>query len=212
MAWNRNGSRRREDRAERTPSRADDVTDLVVGTPAPGNPWFALSREIDRCRRYRHPLSLVRVAGIGSPGLAVGSPGLDAVVTAPPRREGRPGIRRHHRRPDLAAALRGVLRSGDEAWRHGAAVFVLAPETDGAAAEGMVARIRPVAVHVLGTPVDVRVAVFPEDGITAPALRRALEAREARFAATRASVRHAAGWVALPRFAEATPELREHAD
>ena len=207
MGWNRNGSRRRGDRAEPAPLGVGDASDLNAGTGVSGNPWYALSREIDRCRRYRHPLTLVRVAGIGSAHT-------HDIETAPSRRDGRSGILRRDRRTDLAAELRAVLRSGDEAWRHGGAVFVLAPETDGVDAEGMVARLRPVAVRVLGTPVDIRVAAFPEDGITGHALRRALEAREPRFAATQVSVRRAAGWAALPRLADAAgaPELPERAD
>jgi hypothetical protein len=206
MGWKGNSSRRRSDHPEPAPPiGADDGFDLAVETPLPGGHWYALSREIDRCRRYCHPLSLLRVSPAGPPQ--------PDPAPAGHRREGRPGIRRRDRRADLAAELRLVLRSGDEAWRHGAAVFVLAPETDAVAAQGMVARIRPIAVRVLGTPVDVRVAAFPEDGITGHALRRAIEAREPRFATPRAGARRP-GWPALPRLADTgpAPDLPEGAD
>jgi hypothetical protein len=203
MGWNREASRRRADRdGAGPPPRAARTPDAAGDGDVPGGFWPAVEREIDRCRRYRHPLSLVRVAGHGSAGL-------DPIAPRS-RREGRTGLRRRDRRTDLAVELRATLRSGDTAWRHGAAVYVLAPETDAVAAEALVARIRPVAVRLLGAPADIRLAAFPEHGVTAHGLRRALEAREPRFAA-RPSAGRAATWVAFPRLADA-PELRESAD
>jgi hypothetical protein len=140
-------------------------------TPAREDPWTALGRELDRSRRYGHPLTLVRIAP--------GEPSGHRSLAARARREGRPG----RRRDPLAAAvaeLRATVRSGDLAWADDGAVFLLLPETDARATELMMDRIR-VTVPAVGPEADVRVASFPEHGLTAHGLRAAVTAREPRF-------------------------------
>jgi hypothetical protein len=122
--------------------------------------------EIERSRRYRHALTLIRVA----PGPA--SPA--RLVRSRSQRVGRPGHRRREPLDELASKLRACLRTGDVAWSDGSALFVLLPETDAAGARAMLARLRGTARAVVGEP-DVRIASFPEHGLTHHALREAVD-------------------------------------
>jgi hypothetical protein len=134
-----NGSRRRGRRSVRAEHR---------------DPWDALRLEIDRSRRYRHPVTLVRVV----PHVA---------------REAR---RRHGARDPLAAAVdavRACLRGGDSVWREGDALFLVLPETECGSAAALLARIRGCAPALLGDA-DMRAAAFPEHGLTCHAVRAAV--------------------------------------
>jgi hypothetical protein len=113
-----------------------------------------LCREIERSRRYRHAFTLIRVAPES-------------------RRVIRPGRRRHEALDELAAGLRACVRTGDVAWSEGSALYVLLPETDAAGADAVVERFRRAARAVAGDA-DVRVASFPEQGLTDHALRAAV--------------------------------------
>ena len=124
-----------------------------------------LITEIERSRRYRHALTLIRVA----PGPSSAA----RLVRMRSHRVGRPGHRRRVPLDELAAELRGYLRSGDVAWSDGSALFVLLPETDAAGAGAMLARFRRAASDAVGES-DVRVASFPEHGLTHHALRAAV--------------------------------------
>ena len=128
------------------------------------DPWDALSREIDRSRRYRHALTLVRV----TPDESSGHRSLAARL----RREGRPGeaVRR------LETELLATLRSGDCAWSDGSAVFLLLPETDATGAGAMLARVRATAT-AFAAGADYALASFPEHGVTSRALRAAVTRR-----------------------------------
>jgi hypothetical protein len=140
-------------------------------TPASEDPWNAVSRELDRSRRYRHPLTVVRI----SPGEPPGHRSLAARA----RREGRSG-----RRADplalAVAAVRRAVRSGDCAWTDEGAVYVLLPETDARGAEVMVGRVRA-AFPAMAAEADVRIASFPEHALTERGLRTAVSGREPRF-------------------------------
>ena len=125
--------------------------------PAPHDLSDALRREIERSRRYRHAFTLIRVAPEA-------------------RRVGRPGRRRHDPIDELAAALRACVRTGDVAWSEGCALYVLLPETDTTGADAVVERFRRTAPVVAGDA-DVRVASFPEQGLTDHALRAAVTRR-----------------------------------
>jgi hypothetical protein len=114
-------------------------------------------REIERSRRYRHAFTLIRVAPES-------------------RRVGRPGRRRHDPIDELAAALRACVRSGDVAWSEGCALYVLLPETDASGADAVVERFRR-AARAVACDADVRVASFPEQGLTDHALRAAVTRR-----------------------------------
>jgi hypothetical protein len=179
--------------------------------PLAADPWLVLNREIDRCRRYRHPLALVRVAATAGPSDATS-------LAARARREGQPSRRRAVPPAEVVATLLGSLRSGDAAWHHHRDVFVLAPETDAAGAEAMGTRVREIAEALLGGPVDLRIASFPEHGLTGHALRARLAAREPRLrkagdgrgASNGARTQHRAGihWLGDG----AAPEMPDRAD
>ena len=127
-----------------------------------------LEREIERSRRYRHAFTLIRVSPAPFPAHR---------MRMRPQRVGRSRHRRTDPLEELAAELRSCLRSGDVAWSDGTAVFVLLPETDAAGADAMLARLRRVALAWSGEP-DLRVASFPEDGVTHHALRAAVAHRK----------------------------------
>ena len=135
-----------------------------MASAAPEPPSDPLISEIERSRRYRHALTLIRVA-----------PGRSAPSPAPWLR---PGHRRRDPLDELAASLRRCLRSGDVAWSDGSALFVLLPETDTTGARAMLARFRRTTPSAAGEP-DVRIASFPEHGLTHHALRAAV-ARQPR--------------------------------
>jgi hypothetical protein len=127
--------------------------------------WDVLSRELDRSRRYRHHLTLVRLAPKETSG--------HSALAARSRREARPWHRRGEALRDLAARLRGDLRSGDCACSDGRAVYLVMPETDAHGAEALIARVRATVADLIGDP-DVRAASFPADGLTGRALRAAV--------------------------------------
>jgi hypothetical protein len=117
----------------------------------------------------------------------------------------------------LVAALRDTLRSGDVAWVHGGSAYVLAPETDAGGAEAMGRRLRAVAAEVVGAPVALCIAAFPEDGLTGHALRATVTARPRRFVPAAERERRNAtdgAWSVLSRVTDGSlaPELPERAD
>jgi hypothetical protein len=127
-----------------------------------------LIREIERSRRYRHALTFIRIA----PGPSSHArPSRTRAQRVP-----RPGHRRRDALDELAAELGRCLRTGDVAWSDGTALFVLLPETDAPGAHAMLARFRCASPVVAGET-DVRVASFPEHGLTHHALRAAVARR-----------------------------------
>ena len=136
--------------------------------PAPQDLSDALCREIDRSRRYRHAFTLIRVAPEKAHAIDVRMPRS--------RRVGRPGRRRHDPLEELAAELRACLRTGDVAWSEDSALYVLLPETDVTGADAVVERFRR-AARAVARDADVRVASFPEQGLTDHALRAAVTRR-----------------------------------
>jgi hypothetical protein len=120
----------------------------------PRDPWAALRLEIDRSRRYRHSVTLVRVVP-------------RAVRDAPRRRGARDPL------AAVVAAVRACMRAGDSVWRQGDAIFLVLPETEGGGAGALLARIRSCAPALLADA-DMRAAAFPEDGLTYHAVRAAI--------------------------------------
>src|SRR5512133_1298652 len=139
-----------------------------MGPPAPQDLSDALCREIERSRRYRHAFTLIRVAPEKAHPTDIWVPRS--------RRVGRPRRRRHDPLEELAAALRACLRTGDVAWSEGSALYVLLPETDLTGADAVVERFRR-AARAVAQIADVRVASFPEQGLTDHALRAAVTRR-----------------------------------
>ena len=139
-----------------------------MGPPAHHDFSDPLGREIERSRRYRHAFTLIRVAPEKAPATDVRVPRS--------RRVGGPGRRRHDPLDELAAALRACVRTGDVAWSEGSALYVLLPETDVTGADAVVERFRR-AARAVASDADVRVASFPEQGLTDHALRAAVTRR-----------------------------------
>ena len=139
-----------------------------MGPPAPQDLSDALCREIERSRRYRHAFTLLRVAPEKAQATDIWVP--------PSRRVGLPRRRRHDPLEELTGALRACLRTGDVAWSEGSALYVLLPETDVTGADAVVERFRR-AARAVARDADVRVASFPEQGLTDHALRAAVTQR-----------------------------------
>ena len=124
-------------------------TDLASTTEDAG--WIEFRRELRRARRGGRPLTILRIAGADLPGGGAGATEL--------------GTR--------ARALGLRLRTVDRAWVDEGSIYVLLPESSRAAAEALIARIRADASEVL--PELVRVATFPENGLTSGAIIAALD-------------------------------------
>jgi hypothetical protein len=139
-----------------------------MGPPAPQDLSDALCREIERSRRYRHAFTLIRVEPEQAHATDIRVPRSRGV--------GRPRRRRYDPLEELAAELRACLRTGDVAWSEGSALYVLLPETDVTGANAVVERFRRTA-HPVARDADVRVASFPEQGLTDHALRAAVTRR-----------------------------------
>jgi len=182
----------------------DDVHRLVPAEPVqdgfvraePWNPtdqpdaWDTLRREIDRSRRYRHPVTLIRV-----------QPPAPAAPSPRPRREVR--VRRGaDPLLDVVEAMRRTLRSGDAAWSERGELFVVLAETDGPAAGALVSRLRSCADGVLAEA-SIQLASFPEDGLTIGALRAVIARRRATAAAAERSTTPRAGMSFAPEPATA---------
>lgn len=73
--------------------------------------------------------------------------------------------------------LRTTIRSADTAWVERGSVYVLLTESDREAALGLLARLGGAQLQALTSGDDVRVACFPQDGITANALRAVVRRR-----------------------------------
>ena len=118
--------------------------------------WEDLRREIARSRRYGHEFALIRI------------PAAEA-TSARRSRWSRPGRPR-----DAAGVLRSLVRTLDYVWTSNGALYVLLPESNREAGERLLARIRETAPELLPEH-GVRLAAFPEDGITGGALLKAVD-------------------------------------
>jgi hypothetical protein len=129
------------------------------------DPWDVLRRELDRARRYGRPLILLQIAPHAD---AAGAPPDD-----PHYRRRRARFRRAGQDGDGVSYLRTHLRTGDEVWRVHERIFVMLPEANYDCAAGLVERLKTRAPHLFGAT-DLRIAAFPEDGLTAGALLASL--------------------------------------
>jgi hypothetical protein len=119
-----------------------------------------LERELNRSRRYGHPLFLARISCRGD-GAAV-----------PDRTQ------------DTASALGSILRSVDRTWTEGTDVYVLLPECDRAQGLAALARIREPLSQLLSAEEQdsISFAAWPDDCLTGGALFYALLRRDGPFA------------------------------
>jgi hypothetical protein len=145
---------------------ASDEQAWVSAPPAlPEDPWALARRELERSRRYGHPLALLRVVPLGPAQTIEGE-------LAQPRRSRRVRSERIAVRAaaDLVLALRDSLRDIDAVWSDRRGVFMLLPESDAAAGTALVQRLRTGERPLLSDQDDVRVGAFPADGLTLDAM------------------------------------------
>jgi hypothetical protein len=115
-----------------------------VETPARAG-WAEFRRELRRSRRSVRSMTLLRLPGPGSPEAA------EAATL-----------------PDRSRRLHEHLRLVDRTWVDDGSVYVLLPESPRAAADALLGRLRSVTPDLVAD--DVRIATFPDDGLTSGAL------------------------------------------
>jgi hypothetical protein len=116
------------------------------------SPAAVFELELERSRRFSHPFTIMRV-------------------------ETDPALGGHwpHETPHATTSrLREWVRSVDVVWEHGGSVYLLMPECDHIQAAQALSRISKLEPG-LCRPGRVRTVTFPLDGLTIPALLRALE-------------------------------------
>jgi hypothetical protein len=132
----------------------------------PEDPWGLARRELERSRRYGHPLALVRVVPITARHETT-APAASSVRLGRRTRAGRAG---RDAAAELVLGLRDTLRDIDAVWTDRRGVFLLLPESDVEAGRSLVARLRGGEQPFLTAEDDVRVGAFPADGLTLDAL------------------------------------------
>jgi hypothetical protein len=125
--------------------------------------WMLARRELERSRRYGHPLALVRIVPL-QPMRTRLEAGVD--VDAPSSRRARVD----RAAADLVSGLRETLREIDAVWTDRRGVFMLLPESDAASGHALVGRLRSGERPLLTGEDDVRVGAFPADGLTLDAM------------------------------------------
>lgn len=116
-----------------------------IATPARAG-WAEFRRELRRSRRSGRPMTLLRTRSAVTAEAAGAVDDLD----------------------DRSRAFHDHLRLVDRTWVDDGSVYILLPETSRAAADSLVSRLVTLAPELL--PGDVRLATFPDDGLTSGAL------------------------------------------
>jgi hypothetical protein len=116
-----------------------------IATPARAG-WAEFRRELRRSRRSGRPMTLLRTRSAVTPEAAQDVDDLDL----------------------RSRGLHDHLRLVDRTWVDDGSVYILLPETSRAAADSLVSRLVTVAPELL--PGEVRLATFPDDGLTSGAL------------------------------------------
>jgi hypothetical protein len=109
--------------------------------------WIEFRRELRRARRGGQPLTMLRIVGNELPD------------------DGPDG------QSDLGTRARRLglhLRLVDRIWVDDTSIFVLLPDTSRSAADALIGRIRAASPSQL--PAHIRIATFPENGLTSGAL------------------------------------------
>lgn len=107
--------------------------------------WAEFRRELRRSRRSVRSMTLLRMPGPADPEAAVAAD-----------LEGR------------SRQLHAHLRLVDRTWVDDGSVYILLPESSRAAADSLISRLRITVPDLLAN--DLRVATFPDDGLTSGAL------------------------------------------
>ncbi len=108
----------------------------------PADPWAQFRRELNRSRRYRHDLTL----------LWLGPRDHEEVIGE-----------------ELLTTVQALTRDVDCSWIADGRMLVLLPESGRAGAEVLVSRLVDAEPELLAQ-LEVRIAAFPEDGLTSGAL------------------------------------------
>jgi hypothetical protein len=116
-----------------------------IATPARAG-WAEFRRELRRSRRSGRPMTLLRTRSAVTPEAAQDVDDLDL----------------------RSRGLHDHLRLVDRTWVDDGSVYILLPETSRAAADSLVSRLVTIAPELL--PGEVRLATFPDDGLTSGAL------------------------------------------
>lgn len=116
-----------------------------IATPARAG-WAEFRRELRRSRRSGRPMTLLRTRDAVTPESTQAVDDLD----------------------DRSRSLHDHLRLVDRTWVDDGSVYILLPETSRAAADSLVSRLVTVAPELL--PGELRLATFPDDGLTSGAL------------------------------------------
>jgi hypothetical protein len=127
--------------------------------------WMLARRELERSRRYGHPLALVRIVPLQPMRTS-----LEGGADARSSRRARPDRLAGRAAADLVSALRETLREIDAVWSDRRGVFMLLPESDAPAGQALVSRLRTGERPLLTGEDDVRVGAFPADGLTLDAM------------------------------------------
>jgi hypothetical protein len=106
---------------------------------APVKPWNEFWRELDRSRRHERRFAILA---------AVKPQSKDAESDA------------------RSTELRHVIRSVDSAWEDSEHLYLLLPETDGAGAGTVAARLRRAMPESVSTKTAIRWVTFPDDAVT----------------------------------------------
>lgn len=121
----------------------------------PPDPWAQFRRELNRSRRYRHDLTLVWLG-----------PRDDEEVIG----------------EELLATVQSLTRDVDCCWIADGRMLVLLPESARTGAERLVSRLAGAEPKLLAR-LEVRIAAFPEDGLTSGALLDAVAGDRSSFKA-----------------------------
>ncbi len=124
---------------------APTSTTAVTGPSGDEAGWAEFRREMRRARRGVRPLTLVRVPG---PGPESTESTIDLIARS--------------------LQFGQHLRLVDRTWVDDGSIYVLLPESPRAAADILLGRLRAIAPELLA--VGVRIATFPDDGLTSGAI------------------------------------------
>lgn len=119
-----------------------------IATPARAG-WAEFRRELRRSRRAVRPMTILRLPGPADPNAAAAAD-----------LEGR------------SRRLHDYLRLVDRTWVDDGSVYVLLPEASRAATDSLLGRLRIASPDLVAD--DLRLATFPDDGLTSGALISAL--------------------------------------
>jgi|GEM_PF-2413845 len=151
---------------DRAAARAADLTTRALSVPDLQEALPEITAELERARRYEHPLAVVVVSPIG-----------DGMNGRPPEHDGSDEegnrILLETRIPHLASLLTatiltGMLRQSDRVTYNVAddRFVIVLPETGRQEAWGTMHRIQPVLRARIGVGIRTGIAAFPEQGLT----------------------------------------------